>query len=143
MIGPMCTSPPCQFWPDGVFGQHTCYVSGELRRFLENQHMEHTRGAPFHPMTQGKIERYHRSMKNLIQLQNYAFPWDLEREIARFVDYPGLRLGQATTTSSTISHSATSRPRTSILGGPRRFTREERRSNAERWRQGAISVRSR
>ncbi len=64
-----------------------CYVSGELRRFLEAQGMEHTRGAPYHPMTQGKIERYHRSMKNLIQLQNYAFPWDLEREIGRFVDY--------------------------------------------------------
>ena len=64
-----------------------CCVSGELRRFLEAQHMEHTRGAPYHPMTQGKIERYHRSMKNLIQLQNYAFPWDLEREIGRFVDY--------------------------------------------------------
>jgi len=39
-----------------------CYVSGELRRFLEAQHMEHSRGAPYHPMTQGKIERYHRSM---------------------------------------------------------------------------------
>ena len=64
-----------------------CYVSGELRRFLETQRMEHTRGAPHHPMTQGKIERYHRSMKNLIQLQNYAFPWDLEREIGRFVHY--------------------------------------------------------
>jgi putative transposase len=71
-----------------------CYVSGELRRFLETQRMEHTRGAPYHPkapvffgVTQGKIERYHRSMKNLIQLQNYAFPWDLEREIGRFVDY--------------------------------------------------------
>jgi transposase InsO family protein len=51
-----------------------CYVSGELRRFLERQRMEHTRGAPYHPMTHGKIERYHRSMKNLIQLQNYVFP---------------------------------------------------------------------
>jgi len=49
--------------------------------------MEHTRGAPYHPMTQGKIERYHRSMKNLVLLQNYAFPWALEREIGRFVDY--------------------------------------------------------
>jgi putative transposase len=38
-------------------------------------------------MTQGKIERYHRSMKNLIQLQDYAFPWDLEWEIGRFMDY--------------------------------------------------------
>jgi putative transposase len=38
-------------------------------------------------MTQGKIERYHLSMKNLVLLQNYVYPWDLEREIARFVDY--------------------------------------------------------
>jgi len=26
-------------------------------------------------------------MKNLVQLQNYAYPWDREREIARFVEY--------------------------------------------------------
>jgi transposase InsO family protein len=72
-----------------------CYVSGELRRFLESRRIEHTRGPPYHPMTQGKIERYDRSMtspcarpgKNLIQLQNCAFPWDLEREIGRFVEY--------------------------------------------------------
>jgi hypothetical protein len=30
--------------------------------------MTHTRGKPYHPMTQGKIERYHRSMKNRILL---------------------------------------------------------------------------
>jgi hypothetical protein len=38
-------------------------------------------------MTQGKIERYHRSMKNIVILQNYYFPWELEEEISRFVDY--------------------------------------------------------
>ena len=64
-----------------------CYVSGELREYLSRHRMQHTRGAPYHPMTQGKIERYHRSLKNLIQLQNYAFPWDLEQEIGQFVDY--------------------------------------------------------
>jgi transposase InsO family protein len=70
-----------------------CHVSGELRRFLESHRMEHTRGAPYHPkapstlgVTQGKIERYHRSMRNRIQWQNNASPWDLEREIGRFVD---------------------------------------------------------
>ena len=26
-------------------------------------------------------------MKNLVQLQNYAYPWDLEQEITRFVDH--------------------------------------------------------
>jgi len=62
-------------------------VSGELRRFLESRQIEHTRGAPYHPMTQGKIERSHRSMKNLVQLQTFSSPWDLEQEISRFVDY--------------------------------------------------------
>ena len=40
-----------------------CYVSGELADYLETHQITHTRGAPYHPMTQGKIERYHRSMK--------------------------------------------------------------------------------
>ena len=38
-------------------------------------------------MTQGKIERYHRSMKNTITLQNYYFPGELKQEIGRFVSY--------------------------------------------------------
>jgi len=49
--------------------------------------MTHTRGAPYHPMTQGKIERYHGPMENVVKLQNYYFPWELEREILRFEDY--------------------------------------------------------
>jgi putative transposase len=64
-----------------------CYIAGELREYLENKGIGHTRGAPYHPMTQGKIERYHRSMKNVIRLQNYYFPSELEREIDRFVHY--------------------------------------------------------
>jgi putative transposase len=64
-----------------------CYVSGELRAFLEQKHMQHTRSAPYHPMTQGKIERYHRSMKNIVNLQNYFLPGHLESEIASFVNY--------------------------------------------------------
>jgi len=64
-----------------------CYLSHELKSYLEKQGMAHTRGAPYHPMTQGKIERYHRSMKNVVKLQNYYFPWELEKEISMFVDY--------------------------------------------------------
>ena len=64
-----------------------CYLSGELKSYLEKQGMTHTRGVPYHPMTQGKIERYHRSMKNVVKLQNHYFPWELEQEISRFVDH--------------------------------------------------------
>jgi len=65
----------------------SCYLSGELRDFLQDRQMEHTRSAPYHPMTQGKIERYHRSMKNVVNLQNYFLPSQLEIEIASFVNY--------------------------------------------------------
>jgi putative transposase len=36
-----------------------CYLSGDLKIYLEKQGITHTLGAPYHPMTQGKIERYH------------------------------------------------------------------------------------
>ena len=49
--------------------------------------MKHTRGAPYHPMTQGKIERYHRSMKNVVKLENYYYPWQLEKAIAAWVQH--------------------------------------------------------
>lgn len=64
-----------------------CYVARELASYLDKHKMKHTRGAPYHPMTQGKIERYHRSLKNVVNLDNYYFPWDLEKEMAKFVEY--------------------------------------------------------
>ena len=49
--------------------------------------MTHTRGAPYHPQTQCKIERYHRTMKNVVKLQHYDFPWELEASLRDFVAY--------------------------------------------------------
>ena len=73
-----------------------CYVSADLALYLETHGLGHTRGAPYHPMTQGKIERYHRSMKNVVKLEKYYSPWELERAIARFVDdYNHRRLHEA------------------------------------------------
>ena len=48
-----------------------CYVSRDLHVYLEDRDIAHTRGKPYHPMTQSKIERYHRTMKNIIKLLNY------------------------------------------------------------------------
>lgn len=64
-----------------------CYIASDLQDFLARNDMSHTRGQPYHPMTQGKIERWHRTMKNQIKLQNYYFPGELEREIKAFVDH--------------------------------------------------------
>ncbi len=64
-----------------------CFISGELAKYLKDRDMKHTRGKPYHPMTQGKIERYHRTLKNVVKLQNYYLPWQLEGEIERFVRY--------------------------------------------------------
>jgi putative transposase len=63
------------------------YVSGELREYLKGRRMDHTRGRPYHPQTQGKIERYHRTMKNVVKLENYFFPWELEAALRNFVAY--------------------------------------------------------
>ena len=49
--------------------------------------MSHVRGAPLHPQTQGKIERWHQTLKNPILLENYFLPGDLERQIEAFVDH--------------------------------------------------------
>ena len=54
------------------------YLSAQLGSWLAEHGMTHTRGKPYHPMTQGKIERYHRSMKNQILLENYYLPGQLE-----------------------------------------------------------------
>ena len=64
------------------------YVSADLAEWLDREDMDHVRGAPYHPMTQGKIERWHQTLKNRILLENYYLPGDLEAEIGAFVaDY--------------------------------------------------------
>jgi transposase InsO family protein len=64
-----------------------CYVSKAFEEYLGIAGMSHTRCKPYHPMTQGKLERYHRSMKNIIRLVNYYFPSELEEQIRLFVSY--------------------------------------------------------
>ena len=45
------------------------------------------RGAPYHPQTQGKIERWHQTLKNRILLENYYLPGNLEAQIEAFIDH--------------------------------------------------------
>ncbi|OWU72689.1 integrase [Phaeobacter sp. 22II1-1F12B] len=63
------------------------YISGELADWLEDRQMDHVRGAPYHPQTQGKIERWHQTLKNRILLENYFLPGDLRQKIDAFVEH--------------------------------------------------------
>jgi putative transposase len=64
------------------------YIAADLAKWLSARNIKHVRGAPYHPMTQGKIERWHQTLKNRILLENYFLPGDLEAQIEAFVaDY--------------------------------------------------------
>src|SRR5215470_17351677 len=63
------------------------YLSANLAEWLDDRKMQHVRGAPYHPMTQGKIERWHQTLKNRILLENYYLPGELEAQIGDFVAY--------------------------------------------------------
>lgn len=61
------------------------YLAAELAEWLADNAMEHVRGAPCHPQTQGKIERWHQTLKNRILLENYYLSGDLEAQVEAFV----------------------------------------------------------
>jgi transposase InsO family protein len=65
----------------------SCYISGELNEFLKHKGIQSIHGRPCHPQTQGKIERYHRTMKNVVKLDNYYSPEELVRALEKFVYY--------------------------------------------------------
>jgi transposase InsO family protein len=65
----------------------SCYVSDELKSYLSAIKIRSIHGRVGHPQTQGKIERYHRSMKNVVKLDNYYHPEQLKESIAAFVEY--------------------------------------------------------
>src|ERR1700733_13651717 len=71
---------------DGARRLLALYRGLEAWSWLEDKGMRHVRGAPYHPQTQGKIERWHQTLKNRILLNNYYLPEDLDRQIRAFVE---------------------------------------------------------
>ena len=82
-----CDQVTVQHRPRLLSDNGASYVSGELADWLGSQNMDHVRGAPYHPQTQGKIERWHQTLKNRILLENYFLPGDLNASIERFVTH--------------------------------------------------------
>ncbi len=82
-----CNQGNVQHKPRLLSDNGASYVSGELADWLRAEGMDHVRGAPYHPQTQGKIERWHQTLKNRILLENYFLPGDLNASIERFVEH--------------------------------------------------------
>lgn len=59
----------------------------ELSDYLAKHGMGEVHGKPYHPQTQGKVERLNRSMKNVVKLENYYLPGELELAIGNFVEH--------------------------------------------------------
>ena len=78
-----CDQVNVQHRPRLLSDNGASYISGELAEWLDEKDMDHVRGAPYHPQTQGKIERWHQTLKNRILLENYFLPGDLKAQIER------------------------------------------------------------
>ena len=67
------------------------YLSRSFRDYLNLVGIGHILAAPFHPQTNGKLERYHQSIKKEVNQLLYEAPSQLERAIADFVEYYNYR----------------------------------------------------
>ena len=67
------------------------YVSRAFRDYLGMVGIKHILATPFHPQTNGKLERYHQTIKRDVNQVPYELPADLEAAIAAFVSYYNYR----------------------------------------------------
>jgi transposase InsO family protein len=82
-----CTQARVRHRPRLLSDNGPCDIAGELAQWLDKQAIDHVRGAPCHPQTQGKIERWHQTLKNRILLENYYLPGDLKAQVDAFIGH--------------------------------------------------------
>jgi len=67
------------------------YISQQFGDYLRLVGVRHILASPYHPQTNGKIERYHRTLKGELSLMPYGMPGELEEAIRAFIDYYNYR----------------------------------------------------
>ncbi len=76
------------------------YISADLAKWIDGQNMEHVRAAPYHPMTHGRIERWHLTLKSRILIETYCLP---------AISMRRSRTSSPTTTTGAITRASTIR----------------------------------
>jgi len=67
------------------------YLSRQFSEYLGLVGIRHIVASPYHPQTNGKIERYHRTIKGEINLVPYGVPSELKEAIRAFIEYYNYR----------------------------------------------------
>ncbi len=83
--GSGCDKPHNKQKPRLLSDNGASYVSSEFANYLDDKNIKHTRGAPYHPQTQGKIERWPDTEKQDVA-KPLHLPGDLENQITDFVE---------------------------------------------------------
>lgn len=73
--------------PNLVSDRGPALISDDLKDYLNEQNIHHILASPYHPQTNGKIERYHKSLKSKVKLHVYGCPNDLKAEVGKFISY--------------------------------------------------------
>ena len=63
------------------------YIAKVLEDYLRMQSIRHIRCSPHHPQTNGKLERFHQTLKTRLNVLVYSSPEALKRAMAEFIEY--------------------------------------------------------
>src|SRR5580658_10192227 len=97
------------------------HIAGDLAKWLGDRNIKHLRGAPYHPMTQGKIERWRQTLKT-------AFCW--KTTTCRAISRPRSRPSSPITTTVAATRASTiSLPPTSTSDAGRSSWQNEKGPN--------------
>lgn len=77
--------------PKLVTDRGIALLSKDFEVYLEERGIGHILASPYHPQTNGKIERFHRSCKEKIFLNAQETPFELKREIGDFIEWYNTR----------------------------------------------------